>query len=157
MPIRMASLADTPQPLERGRRMHALTRFQHFDNYKAERAAKAFESLITQGPHKYVFMVAEGAEQRVVGALIGVLEQHIFSEQLTASIMHFDVWPEARMGGYGIKLLKAFESWRRNRGVIEINFGINSVEGAAPEARFVNRLGYKCVGGNFSKTILEAQ
>ncbi|WP_428507395.1 GNAT family N-acetyltransferase [Roseateles sp.] len=148
MPIRMATLADIPQLVEGGRRMHALTRFKHFD-YNAERVAKAFESLITQGQHKYVFMVAEGAEQRVVGALIGVLEQHIFSEQLTASIMHFDVLPEARMGGYGVRLLKAFERWAENRHVVEICFGVNSETASIDVGCFAGRLGYSRVGVNY--------
>lgn len=152
MPIRMATLADIPQLVEGGRRMHALTRFKHFD-YNAERVAKAFESLITQGQHKYVFMVAEGAEQRVVGALIGVLEQHIFTEKLSASVMHFDVLPEARMGGYGARLLRAFEKWSANRSAVEVNFGINSQEVEDLTSRFPIRVGYTCVGSNFSKTL----
>lgn len=149
----MATLADIPELVEGGRRMHALTRFKHFD-YNAERVANAFEGLITQGQHKYVFMVAEGAEKRVVGALIGVLEQHIFSEQLTASIMHFDVFPEARMGGYGVRLLRAFEKWSRNRHVAEINFGFNSApDESGAIAKFPSRLGYVRVGDNYCKPL----
>jgi hypothetical protein len=49
----MATLADIPELVEGGRRMHALTRFRHFD-YNAARVAKAFEGLITQGQNKYV-------------------------------------------------------------------------------------------------------
>lgn len=152
MPIRMATLEDIPALVEGGRRMHGLTRFKHFD-YNAQRVAAGFEGLISQGQHKYVFMVAESGSGQIVGALIGVLEQHIFSEQLTASIMHFDVLPEARMGGYGVRLLKAFETWAKNRNVLEICFGVNSgVEGdLAPLARFAARLGYQKVGENFVK------
>jgi GNAT superfamily N-acetyltransferase len=147
MPIRMATLADIPQLVEGGRRMHGLTRFKHFD-YNAERVAQAFASLITQGQHKYVFMVAEGAEKRVVGALIGVLERHNFSEQLTASIMHFDVLPEARMGGYGVRLLLAFEKWACNREVAEMIFGINSLSGEGEgNLKFPERMGYSLSGG----------
>lgn len=149
MPIRMATLADIPALVEGGRRMHALTRFKRFD-YNAERVARSFEQLITQGQGKYVFMVAEGAEKRIVGALIGVLEQHIFSEQLTASIMHFDVLPEARMGGYGVKLLLAFERWSVTRDAVEVSFGINS---SMAIGDFLGRIGYTQVGANFCKSI----
>lgn len=155
MPIRMATLADIPELVEGGRRMHALTRFKHFD-YSPERVTKAFESLICQGQKKYVFMVAEGANGRVVGALIGVIEQHIFSALLTASVMHIDVLEEARMGGYGVRLLKAFEIWARNRSVVEICFGVNSLEpGSASDSGFCERLGYKPVGRNYVKQVRE--
>jgi GNAT superfamily N-acetyltransferase len=150
----MATLADIPELVEGGRRMHALTRLRHFD-YNAARVAKAFEGLITQGQNKYVFMVAEGAEKRVVGALIGVLEQHIFSEQLTASIIHFDVLPEVRMGGYGVRLLKAFEGWAKNRAVVEVNFGINSGEIFEENSgAFVQRLGYTASGKNYVRRLV---
>lgn len=153
MPIRMATLADIPELVEGGRRMHALTRFKHFD-YNAKRVAKAFEGLITQGQNKYVFMVAEGAEKRVVGALIGVLEQHLFSDQLTAGIMHFDVLPEARSGGYAIKLLIALERWAGNRGVKEIYFGVNSaLPDGAKIGDFVQKMGYVITGSNFCRSV----
>jgi len=152
MPIRMAKLEDIPALVEGGRRMHALTRFgKHFD-YNAARVTQAFTELISKGQHKYVFMVAENGEGRIVGALIGVLEQHIYSELLTASIVHYDVLPEARMGGYGLRLLKAFEKWAGNRGVVEICFGVNS-GGALGERlhRFSTRLGYREVGRHYVK------
>ncbi|MBA4178327.1 MAG: hypothetical protein C0505_17485 [Leptothrix sp. (in: Bacteria)] len=72
--------------------------------------------------------MTEAGEGQIVGALIGVLEQQIFSEALTACVIHFDVLPEARMGSYGVRLLKAFERWATNRKVIEIGFGVNSGE-----------------------------
>ena len=99
--------------------MHAVTRFRRL-NYDATKVARAFADLVTRGQHKYAFLVAQNGDGRIVGALIGVLEQHIFSDQLSASVMHFDVLPEARMGGYGVRLLKAFELWAANRNVVEI-------------------------------------
>ncbi|MBA3772340.1 MAG: DUF2235 domain-containing protein [Ramlibacter sp.] len=66
----------------------------------------------------------------------------------------FDVLPEARMGGYGVKLLKAFEQWCANRNVVEISLGVNS--GAAFEVvgRFIARVGYTKVGENFVKEMI---
>jgi hypothetical protein len=89
-----------------------------------------------------------------VGALLAVLEKHIFSDQLTASIMHYDVLPEKRMGGYGARLMKAFELWCNNRKVAEINFGINSADNASELAllgQFATKLGYTKVGENYVK------
>ena len=150
MTIRFATLQDVPALVELGRRMHALTRFRSFD-YSAARVERAFAELITKGQNKYVFFVAADSAGQVVGGLIGVLEQHLFSDQLTASVMHYDVLPEARMGGHGVRLLKAFEQWCSNRKVVEIMFGINSGEDLDKLAGFARRMGYRQVGENFVK------
>ncbi len=150
MPIRFATLADIPALVEGGSRMHALTRFRK-QPYNAQKVAQAFSDLITQGQGKYAFLVAAGADGRVVGALIGVMEQQIFCDAHTASVMHFDVLPEARMGGYAVRLLKAFEKWATNREVVEINFGINSGEQLETLGRFASRMGYTKTGENFVK------
>ena len=152
MTIRFATLADVPSLVEGGSRMHALTRFRS-QPFNAQRVAQAFTDLITQGQGKYAFLVAVGAEQRDVGALIGVMEQQIFSDAYTASVMHFDVLPEARMGGYGLRLLHAFERWARNRGAVEVAFGVNSGVGLDLLSEFATRLGYENVGGNYAKAL----
>ena len=150
MTIRFATLQDVPTLVEGGRRMHALTRFRKFD-YDSAKVARSFADLISKGQHKYVFFVAEDSEHRIVGALIGLLEQHIFSDALTANVMHYDVLPEARMGGYGVRLLRAFEQWCTNRKVVEIGFGINSGEDLERLGRFATRMGFEKVGENFLK------
>lgn len=150
MPIRFATLRDIPALVEGGRRMHAHTRFKALD-YDAARVAQTFQQLIEKGQNKYVFMVAQDSAGQIVGALIGVLEQHIFSTQLTASVMHYDVLPEKRMGGYGVRLLKAFEQWCKNRHVVEINLGINSLTEMDSVGRFVRKMGYGKTGENFVK------
>ncbi|WP_458233095.1 N-acetyltransferase family protein [Roseateles sp. P5_E8] len=151
MTIRFATLNDVPALVEGGRRMHALTRFRSFD-YDEQKVASAFTDLLTKGQQKYVFLVAQNSASAVVGALIGVLEQHIFSDQLTASVMHYDVLPEARSGGHGVRLLKAFEQWAANRKVAEIGLGINSGVDLARLSRFAVRMGYQKIGENFVKS-----
>ena len=150
MPIRFATLQDIPALVDGGRRMHAHTRFKTLD-YEAPRVAQTFQQLIENGQNKYVFMVAQDTSGVIVGALIAVLEQHIFSAQLTASVMHYDVLPEKRMGGYGVRLLKAFEQWCKNRKVVEINLGINSLTEMDSVGRFVRKMGYSKTGENFVK------
>lgn len=153
MPIRFATLQDVPALTEGGRRMHQLTRFKVFE-YNTARVMASLTQLINQGQGKYVCMVAEDGEQKIVGALIAVLEAHIFSEQLTASVMHYDVLPEKRMGGYGVRLLKAFEQWCKNRQVVEINLGINSLVEMDSVGAFVRKMGYAKVGENFVKGVV---
>lgn len=141
-----------PALVDIGARMHALTRFRTLD-YKPAKVTQALTDVITKGKHKYVFFVATGSHGKVVGGLLGVLEQHIFSDQLTASVMHFDVLPEARMGGHGLRLLKAFEAWCANRKVVEITFGVNSGEELDKLSRFAQRTGYTKAGENFVKEV----
>ena len=152
MTIRFATLADVPSLVEGGSRMHALTRFRSQPS-NAQRVAQAFSDLITQGQGKYAFLVAVGAERRVVGALIGVVEQQVFADGHTASVMHFDVLPEARMGGHAVRLLKAFEQRERNRDAFEITFGVNSGVDIDMLSRFALRIGYVKVGDNDAKSL----
>ena len=151
MSIRFAKIQDVPSLVEGASRMHALTRFKA-QPFNAQKVAQAFTDLIEQGKGKYAFFVAEGGQGRIVGALIGVMEQQIFSDAWTASMMHYDVLPEARMGGHGVRLLRAFEQWARNRKAFEITFGINSGVELDVLSQFAERMGYRKVGVNYARS-----
>jgi Acetyltransferase (GNAT) family len=158
MAIRFATLQDVPGMVALGSRMHQLTRFKHLDYLPAKVSASL--THVVQQHHnpqqKHVCFVALDAAGTVVGMLLAVLEQHIFSEQLTASIMYYIVLPEKAMGGYGVRLMKAFEQWSKNRKVVEIGFGINSINHTDELARlgsFACKLGYGKVGENYIRTL----
>ncbi|HEV6966507.1 GNAT family N-acetyltransferase [Roseateles sp.] len=150
MAIRFATMADLPELIEGASRMHALTRFRT-QPFNAQRVASSFTHLLQDRSGKYVFLVAIGANKALVGALIGVMEQQIFTDAYTASIMHIDVLPEARMGGYGVRLVRAYEQWAKNRNAFEISFGLNSGVDTSLASQFVQRIGYRKVGENFIK------
>jgi GNAT superfamily N-acetyltransferase len=155
MTIRFATLADIPALVQLGKHMHGLTRFKVFD-YDEAKVAASLQAALESGQGRYVSFVAQDSAGQIAGGLLAVLEKHMFSQQLTASIMHYDVLPAKRMGGYGVRLLKAFELWCKNRQVVEINFGINSVEDAQEMQRlngFAQKMGYAPVGANHSKTL----
>jgi GNAT superfamily N-acetyltransferase len=151
MPIRLALISDLPALVEGASRMHAITRFRVYP-FSSQKTADSFASLIHHSHGKYVFLVAENADKVLVGALIGVVEQQIFSEALTASIMHIDVVPEARMGGYGVRLIKAFEKWAKNRNALEVIFGVTSGVEVAQLSELAIKMNYVNVGGNFAKS-----
>ncbi len=152
MPIRPARTEDIPELVEFGRQMHAITRFRS-QPYNASKLAFNFHELITKGQGKYAFFMASsgasGQEPRLVGALIGVMEQQIFTDGWTASVMHIDVIPEARMGGWGVRLLRAFELWAKNRNALEISFGVNSEDNMQRIGQFATKMGYRKVGENY--------
>ena len=150
MAIRIATLDDIPGLVSMGREVHATTRFRSL-GYDADRVARSLDAVLTRGRERYVCLVAEAADGQLVGLLLGVLERHIFTDRVTASVMHYAVVPERRMGGHGLRLMRAFEHWACNRGVAEIAFGINSGAGHEVVGAFARKLGFERVGENFVK------
>ncbi|NWG32554.1 MAG: GNAT family N-acetyltransferase [Rhodocyclaceae bacterium] len=152
MKIRFATLSDIPACIEGGKRMHAMTRFSAYD-YNTERMAQNLRAVIETGQntHKtHCFFVAEDEAGQIIGALIGCVERHFFSDLLVASVIHYDVLPEKRMSGAGLKLLSAFRKWAENRGVFELSVGINSGVGLEKMDRFLKKLGFRQTGGNYA-------
>jgi GNAT superfamily N-acetyltransferase len=150
MSIRFATLNDVPTLIEIGSRMHAITRFKTYP-FNAQKTANSLAALVRHDKGKYAVLVAENSEHKMVGGLIGLIEQPMFSDAFIASIMHIDVLPEARMGGYGVRLIKAFEQWAKNRDAFEICFGVNSGAELMGIAATLEKLNYTKVGENFVK------
>lgn len=160
MSIRFATAGDIHALVELGKRMHAITRFRDYD-YDAQRVARALNVAIGEaGGDRHLVLVAqsgEGGEAAIVGVLLATLERHIFSDRITANIMHFDVLPERRMGGWAVRLLVAFEKWARNRRIVEIGFGINSGDEYEKAGQFARRMGFEKVGENYVKVLKAVQ
>ena len=148
MPIRFATLSDVPALVEGASRVHAL---KHGHPYNAQRVARAFTELIEQRKSKYGVFVAENDQGRIVGTLIGSIEQQVLSDTCTASVMHLDVPQESRMGEYAVPLLRAFETWSANRGAIEIAFGVGGGAEARRLGRIARRVGFHAMSGNYVK------
>jgi GNAT superfamily N-acetyltransferase len=152
MPIRLATIDDLPALVEGGSRVHALTRFKSIP-FSAQKTAESFAALIRHKNGKYVFLVAENSAGKVVGCLIGVVEQPLFSNVFVATVMYIVVLPESRMGGYAVRLIRAFELWAKNRNVVEIQLGVNSALKLSRTSELLGKLNYEKVGGNFVKKI----
>lgn len=155
MKIRFATLDDIPYCVEAGRQFHAMTRFAAYD-YNAERVAQSFRGVIDVGQNgrgTHCFLVAENSDGQLVGAIIGCIEQHFFSERKVASVIHYDVLPEKRMGGAALKLLIAFRKWAENRGVFELSVGVNSGHNLQKMDSFLRKLGFVCTGGNYAMVV----
>jgi GNAT superfamily N-acetyltransferase len=143
---------DLPALIEGGSRMHALTRFKSIP-YSAQKTAESFSALIRHDKGKYVFFVAENSTGKLVGALIGVIEQPLFAEVNVATVMYIVVLPESRMGGYAVRLIRAFELWAKNRNAVEIQMGVNSGTNFGLTASLLGKLNFEKVGENFVKEI----
>lgn len=152
MKIRFAKLEDVPAVVQAGREFHAMTRFAAYD-YDPNRVAQNLQAVIATGQDDkgtHCFLVAEDNQGKFCGGLIGCAERHFFSDRLVASVIHYDVLPDKRMSGAGLKLLTAFRTWAENRGVFELSVGINSGVEMEKMDRFLKRLGFKPTGGNYS-------
>lgn len=152
MKIRFATLDDVAAGVECGRQMHAITRFAAYD-FNAERVAQNLRAVIEAGQNDkgtHCFLVAEDSKGRFAGGLIGCVERHFFSDQIVASVIHYDVLPEKRMSGAGLKLLTAFRTWAENRGAFELSVGVSSGIALDKMDRFLRRLGFQQTGGNYA-------
>src|SRR5688572_688857 len=149
MKIRFASIDDVPQLIEFGRRCHAMTRFRIYD-YDVKRMEGTLRGLVESKTGTSCLFVAEGGEGVIVGALVGTLDRHFFSDHIVASIVHYDVLPEKRMSGAAVRLLTAFRKWAENRGAFELSAGVNSGTDLSRTDKFLRRLGFEPTGGNYS-------
>jgi hypothetical protein len=71
--------------------------------------------------------------------------------------MHHDLLPGTCVGGYGAKLLKAFEQWCENRKVVDMSLGVNSGETFEAVARFVTRMGCSKVDEKFVRQMVHSE
>lgn len=156
MKIRFATAEDIPVFVEMARLFHANTRFSAYD-YNPERVADHLQKIIDNPRGSHCFFVAENSDGRAIGGLIGCIESHFFSDKLVASVIHYDVLPEFRMGGAGLKLITAFKKWAENRGVFEISAGVNSGVDVDKMDSFLRKLGFQLTGGNYSMILGEAK
>ncbi|MES9884195.1 MAG: hypothetical protein ABW185_25395 [Sedimenticola sp.] len=90
------------------------------------------------------------SQGEIIGAQIGCVERHFFSDRLVASVIHYDVLLEKRMGGAGFWLLTAFRKWAENRDAVELNAGVNSGVDLDRMDKFFRRLGFRMAGGNYA-------
>jgi len=149
MNVRFAKIEDVPVFVEMARTFQALTRFKAYD-YNAEKVAENLSAVVRNPNGTHCFFVAEDSKGKAVGGLIGCVESHFFSDKLVANLIHYDVLPEKRMGGAGLKLLTAFRKWAENRGVFELSVGINSGTDLNKMDTFLRKLGFQLTGGNYS-------
>lgn len=149
MKIRPATLDDIPAFVELAKLFQAQTRFKDY-TFNSERVTTNLKAAIENPRGTHCFFVAEDTTGLPVGGLIGCAERHFFSDQVVASVIQYNILPEKRMGGAGLKLLTAFKKWAENRGAYELAVGINSGADLGKMDNFLRKLGFELTGGNYS-------
>ncbi len=152
MNIRFATAEDIDACIAIGRRLQQLTRFARYP-YEPDRVRQQLGRLIDigqHGRHSHCLLLAEADDGQLAGGLIGCIESHLFSTLPVASVIVYGVLPERRMSGGGLRLMKAFVAWARQRGALEVNAGINSALDTGRSERFLQKIGFVRTGGNYA-------
>jgi N-acetylglutamate synthase-like GNAT family acetyltransferase len=152
MKIRFGTSDDIPAFVELARTFQSRTRFKDYV-FNPERVAANLRAAIESPRGTHCFIVAENSAGKPVGCLVGCVERHFFSDQVVASVIQYNLLPENRMGGAGLKLLTAFKKWAENRGAYELAVGINSGTDLAQMDSFLRKLGFQMTGGNYSMVL----
>lgn len=87
------------------------------------------------------------------GMFFGIIMESIFSDDMTAQELFWQVLPGSRKRGVGMKLFRAFVNEAKQRGCTEILSGYQLTSQNRFLARLYRGLGYKLVALGFKKVI----
>lgn len=151
--IRAATLDDIPKMVELAAQMHPEGDYKNVP-YNPEMYGRFLEIALPQD--QYCLFVYE-KDGEIVGAIMGSVFCFLFSPLLQAADMGFFVVPEHR-GTLAAPLLeKAYREWAIRKGkeagqdFIKVRLDVSTANTKA--GAFYERLGYTCVGGNYSKDV----
>jgi len=96
------------------------------------------------------FFVAE-LNSEVVGFISAIVYEQLFSRDKTADELAWYVDKSHRGGTAAIRLLKAYEDWAKNNGVICIN--LSHIEDLTDLTKLYNRLGYRKIEATFRRDV----
>ena len=106
-----------------------------------------------QSPDVVYFLAID--DGKIAGSIGGVAHKYFFSSRLRVSDLGFYVEPEYRGSRAAIKLVRALESWAKERGIEDIYLGQTTGIEVEKTQQFYERLGYKIVGVNAIKHLKE--
>lgn len=144
--IRHATPTDIPALLTLAKTMHAESRFTILD-FDMQKMRSLFEHL--EAHENGALLMAESA-----GTAIGFVAAGIAQDYFGNSVMAFEygvyVAPAHRGSMAGVRLIKTFLAWARERGVDYINMGVTTGVTTDRTGALYERLGAKKVGDLYS-------
>lgn len=153
MAIRVATLEDISTLVEIGRVSHEESRFKRY-GYDPVKLAANLKALIEDRTGVRCIFVADDADKRPYGILMGCIESHFFANEPVAQLIYFWVHPAHRRGGSAaLKLVTTFRKWAENREAFELSVSINSGVRIDRTDKFFKKLGFKLTGGNYSLSL----
>jgi GNAT superfamily N-acetyltransferase len=154
MKLRQATQDDVQIMVEIGRRVHAESRFARFP-YDEDKLLENLGALIglqdKQGKH--LCLLVENSEGKLIGCIIGALEEYFFTRSCSASSILFWVDPAYRGSAAALRLIQSFRTWGAKNGASEICIPIASGIHMARTDRFLRRIGFSQTGGNYAAAL----
>jgi hypothetical protein len=98
----------------------------------------------------HFFCGAFNSANKLTGYLIGSIDSYFFCDHTVAISDFFFVEPTERGGFAALKLILAFRAWAKNRQASEMYIGIAGGVLVERTGRFLQRLGMRFTGGNYS-------
>lgn len=116
-----------------------------------ESKVRANLERMADAPQSYnCALLARKQDGKLVGYLIGQIEEYFFCRERVATSVFLFVDPNERGGFAAVKLILAFRKWAQNRGAAEIYIGVAGGVTIERTGRFLKRLGFSLTGGNYS-------
>lgn len=134
-----------------GEKFFVFSHFAQFADFNRDTARASITALI--GAEVGVCLVA-AIDGEVVGGIVGALAPLWFAPTcLSATEFAWWVSEEHRGGTAGIKLLRAFEQWAKNKGAAMVSMSDLVIEGATPAGRLFEKLGYTVIERSHVKKV----
>lgn len=145
--IRDAHEDDIDGLFELAHRMYLESRYSTlpFDGEKARRMGRIFINR----EDRY-FRVYEKDETPVAFCMGGITD-YMFSDCLLAE--EYIVYSDAKAPLSGLRLMKDFEKWAKDWGVLEINFSTTALGDDPRYEAFCTRLGYRPCGRHWKRRL----
>lgn len=144
--IRAAELSDIAGLLPIAAAMHAESRFRGLD-FQGEKMRALFEHLVQSENGCLLVVEHAGA---LHGVLAGGLAQDFFGETVAAFEYGVYVDPARRGSMDGVRLVKAYLAWARERGAVYINMGVTTGVTTDRTGALYEKLGARKVGDLYS-------
>jgi len=144
MIIRPATEDDAAAILELAKLMHMESRFSKF-NYDEEKVKALITNLIKNDYG--ILLVAEG--DKLLGGIMGVVAEHYFGYDKSASDLALFVPPENRNSRIAMRLIKEYIKQAKEKGAVDIL--ISNTTGYKPETvgKLYKAMGFIQIGANY--------
>ncbi len=118
--------------------------------FDSGRVRARLERMVNDPQASNFAVVARREDGSLSGYMAGKVEEYFFCGERIASSVFLFVDPARRGGLAAVKMVLAFRAWARSRGAVEIYIGVAGGVNVERTGRFLQRLGLKLTGGNYS-------
>ena len=143
--IRKATDADIPAVIEMGRAFHQESDYLREMSFNEAKARALIPVVIKTG-----LGIVAVDDEKVIGMMGGILETHIFSDELMSGEYLIYVRPEYRGTEAAARLVCVYINWALEHGVKPQNIGVGVNAGIRTEetVQFYRNLGFRVSGVN---------